>query len=196
MTVVPANQATWEDIAAVVRKARHWDALCFCQRFKLGGRDWRATTADERAEMLREQTDCGYPESDSTTGLLAYVGGEPAGWCCVEPRPALPRIPEQRTWCKRRRQDPTDHRVWVVACFVTRSPFRYRGVSRRLATAAVEFAHARGASAVEGYAMVTQPGVEITWGELHVGSRNIFADAGMRQVAAATKRRVVMRIDF
>jgi hypothetical protein len=65
-----------------------------------------------------------------------------------------------------------------------------------LAKAAVEFARARGARAVEGYAMVTQPGVEITWGELHVGSRSIFADAGMRQVAAPTKRRVVMRIDF
>ena len=202
--VVPANQATWEDIEAVVGKARCWDSLCFCQRFKLsihrnaatGLRDWRATTADERAHMLREQTECGYPKSDSTTGLLAYVGGEPAGWCCVEPRPALPLIPEQRTWCTKRGQDPTDDRVWVVACFVTRTPFRYTGVSRTLAKAAVEFARARGAGAVEGYAMVTQPGVEITWGELHVGSRSIFADAGMRQVAAPTKRRVVMRIDF
>ena len=44
--------------------------------------------------------------------------------------------------------------------------------------------------------MVTQPGVEITWGELHMGSRSIFADAGMGQVAEPTKRRVVMRIDF
>jgi hypothetical protein len=79
---------------------------------------------------------------------------------------------------------------------VTRTPFRYIGVSRTLAKAAVKFARARGAGAVEGYAMVTQPGVEITWGELHVGSRSIFAHAGMRQVAAPTKRRVVMRIDF
>jgi hypothetical protein len=194
--VVPANQATWEDIEAVVGKARSWDRLCFCQRFKLGVPGWRATTDDERAEMLREQTDCGYPQSDSTTGLLAYVGSEPAGWCCVEPRPALPFIPEQRSLCKKRGQDPTDDRMWVVACFVTRTPFRYSGVSRTLAKAAVEFARARGAGAVEGYAMVTQPGVEITWGELHVGSRSIFADAGMRQVAAPTKRRVVMRIDF
>ena len=146
--------------------------------------------------MLREQTDCGYPESDSTTGLLAYVGGEPAGWCCVEPRPALPLIPEQRTCVQEARPGPHRRPMWVVACFVTRTPFRYTGVSRTLAKAAVEFARARGAGAVEGYAMVTQPGVEITWGELHVGSRSIFADAGMRQVAAPTKRRVVMRIDF
>jgi hypothetical protein len=204
ITVVPANQATWEDIEAVVGKARCWDSPCFCQRFKLsirrdpstGLRDWLATTADERAQMLREQTECGHPKSDSTSGLVAYVGGEAAGWCCVEPRPALPFIPEQRTWSKKRGQDPADDRVWVVACFVTRTPFRYTGVSRTLASAAVEFARTRGAGAVEGYGMVTQPGVEVTWGELHVGSRSIFADAGMRQVAAPSKRRVVMRIDF
>ena len=49
INVVPANQATWEDIEAVVGKARCWDSLCFCQRFKLsirrnastGLRDWR-----------------------------------------------------------------------------------------------------------------------------------------------------------
>jgi GNAT superfamily N-acetyltransferase len=194
--VVPANQATWADIEAVVGTARSWDTLCFCQRFKLGVPGWRATTVDERADLLREQTDCGYPRSDTTAGLLAYVGGEPAGWCRVEPRPALPFIPEQRTWCKKRGQDLSDDRVWVVACFVTRTPFRYMGVSRTLAKAAVDFARARGAGAVEGYAMVTQPGVEITWGELHVGSRSIFAAAGLRQVAAPTKRRVVMRIDL
>jgi hypothetical protein len=194
--VVLANEATWVDIEAVVGKARSWDRPCFCQRFKLGVPGFQATTIDERAQLLREQTDCGFPDSDSTSGLLAYVGGEPAGWCCVEPRPALPLIPEQRTWRKRRGQDLTDDRVWVAACFVTRTPFRYAGVSRTLAKAAVEFARARGACAVEGYAMVTQPGVEITWGELHVGSRSIFADAGMRQIAAPTKRRVVMRIDF
>jgi hypothetical protein len=44
--------------------------------------------------------------------------------------------------------------------------------------------------------MITEPGKEITWGELHVGSRDVFADAGFVQVARPTPRRVVMRIDF
>jgi hypothetical protein len=44
--------------------------------------------------------------------------------------------------------------------------------------------------------MITQPGVEITWGELHVGSRDVFADAGFAEVNKPTLRRVVMRIDF
>jgi len=44
--------------------------------------------------------------------------------------------------------------------------------------------------------MRTEPGVEITWGELHVGSRDVFAEAGLVEVAHPTKRRYVMRIDF
>jgi hypothetical protein len=85
---------------------------------------------------------------------------------------------------------------WAVTCFVTRAGFRRRGVSRALAGAAVGFARERGARAVEGYPMLTELGKEITWGELHVGSRNIFAAAGVAEVSRPTTRRVVLRIDI
>jgi GNAT superfamily N-acetyltransferase len=74
--------------------------------------------------------------------------------------------------------------------------FRRRGVSRALARAAVDFARQRGARSLEGYPMITQPGQGITWGELHVGSRSIFAGAGFAEVSRPTLRRVVMRIEF
>ncbi len=44
--------------------------------------------------------------------------------------------------------------------------------------------------------MIAEPGVEITWGETHVGTRSIFEAAGMTEVLRASLRRVVMRIDF
>jgi hypothetical protein len=44
--------------------------------------------------------------------------------------------------------------------------------------------------------MVTRPGKEITWGELNVGARQVFEDAGFAEVTHPTVRRVVMRIDF
>ena len=44
--------------------------------------------------------------------------------------------------------------------------------------------------------MITQPGQEITWGEIHVGSRSVFAAAGFIEASHPTPRRVVMRIDF
>jgi len=65
-----------------------------------------------------------------------------------------------------------------------------------LARATIAFARDRGARALEAYPMITQPGKEITWGELHVGARQVFEDAGFEEVSHPTPRRVVMRIDF
>ena len=44
--------------------------------------------------------------------------------------------------------------------------------------------------------MLTEPGKETTWGELHVGSRSAFAAARFAEVSRPTPRRVVMRFDF
>jgi GNAT superfamily N-acetyltransferase len=127
---------------------------------------------------------------------VAYLDGEPVGWCAVEPRTAYERLLRSRVPWTGRDEDQNDEGVWAVTCFLTRAGFRRRGVSRALARASVDFARERGARAIEGYPMITQPGQEIVWGELHVGSRSIFADAGFTEVSKPTLRRVVMRIDF
>jgi GNAT superfamily N-acetyltransferase len=94
-----------------------------------------------------------------------------------------------------RSEDKADDSVWVVTCFVTRARFRRRGVSRALARGAVDFARERGARALEGYPMITKPGHMITWGEIYVGSRGVFAAAGFAEVSHPSLRRVVMRMD-
>ncbi len=89
-----------------------------------------------------------------------------------------------------------DASVWALTCFVVRGGFRGRRITYALARAAVDFARERGAWALEGYPMLTKPGDDITWGELHVGKRSIFDEAGFAEVGHPTPRRVVMRIDF
>ncbi len=83
-----------------------------------------------------------------------------------------------------------------MTCLVVRKGYRGRGLTHLLASATIDFARERGARALEAHPMVTQPGKEITWGELHVGARQVFEDAGFEQVSHPTPRRVVMRIDF
>jgi GNAT superfamily N-acetyltransferase len=78
----------------------------------------------------------------------------------------------------------------------TRARFRRRGIAYALVSAAVEFARERGARAIEGYPLLTQAGQEITWDEINVGTRSMFAAAGLTEVSHPTPRRVVMRIDF
>jgi GNAT superfamily N-acetyltransferase len=195
ISIVPANEASWDDLQTVFG-TRGQAAHCQCQFFKIRDKNWRSVPEEERAQRLHEQTNCGDPDAPHTSGLIAYLDGEPAGWCAVEPRTAYLRLLLMRVPWTGRDEDPTDDGVWAITCFVTRVGLRHRGVSRALARAAANFARDRGARAVEGYAMRTAPGVELTWGELYVGSRSIFAAAGFKEVSAPTLRRVVMRIDF
>jgi len=195
ITVVPANQASRADLDAVFG-SRGNAAWCRCQWFKIRDRDWRDEETDERAAALREQTACGDPDAPATSGLVAYLDGEPAGWCAVEPRTAYVRLRYARVPWKDRDEDRDDDGVWAVTCFVTRPGFRRRGVSRTLAAAAVDFARERGARAVEGYPLVLRPGERSTWGELFVGTPGVFTAAGFTEVTRPTPRRAVMRIDF
>jgi GNAT superfamily N-acetyltransferase len=195
VTIVPANEASWDDIAAIFGTA-DYPARCQCQRFKVPGWIWRDSTQAQRTEMLRAQSACGDPDAPSTSGLVAYVRGEPAGWVAVEPRPAYPKLRATRIPWTGRHEDKDDDGVWAVTCFVVRKGHRGRGLMYPLAQATVDFARTRGAKALEAYPMITQPGVEITWGELHVGARQVFEEAGFRQVTHPTVRRVVMRVDF
>ncbi len=193
----PANEASCDDLQAVFGE-RGDAATCQCQRFKLQpGEAFRSFPRQERAMRLRQQTDCGHTGSGTTSGLVAYVDGEPVGWCAVEPRTSytgLLRV--YRVPWDGRDEDKTDDSVWAVTCFVTRAGYRGQGVSYALARAAVDFARRRGARAIEGYPMIVAPGQQVMWGELLVGTRSIFEAAGFTEVSHPTKRRVVMRIDF
>jgi GNAT superfamily N-acetyltransferase len=194
LTIVPANEAPWEDLQTVLG-VRGQAARCWCQRYKLRPREsFAAFPAEERADRLRQQTDCGQPKSDATSGLVAYLDDEPVGWCAVEPRSAYSGLlRNNRVPWVGRAEDTMDDSVWAVTCLFTRAGFRRRGVSRALARAAVDFARERGARALEGYPITTK---DVILEELHVGIRGVFADAGFREVCHPSKRRVVMRIDF
>ena len=194
MKIVPANQASFEDLQTVFG-TRGPGARCQCQRYKLRPREAFAKfPVEERALRLRDQTDCGHPDAEATSGLVAYLDGEPVGWCAVEPRPAFTGlVRNNRVPWEGRAEAKDDESVWAVTCLFTRAGYRKRGVSYALARAAADFARQRGARAVEGYPMTTRNAI---LEELHVGTEGAFAAAGFTEVTRPTLRRAVMRIDF
>jgi GNAT superfamily N-acetyltransferase len=194
ISVVPANEASCANLRAIFG-TRGAASQCRCQRYKLRPREsFRSFPVEERARRLDEQTACGRPGASRTSGLVAYLDGEPVGWCAVEPRSAyaglvrVARVP----W-EGRDEDRADDTVWAVTCLLARAGFRKRGVSRALARAAVGFARERGARAIEAYPIVTQ---DVIAEELHVGTPSVFAAAGLVEIGRPTRRRLVMRLDF
>ena len=195
LTVLPANEVSWEDLQAVLGSTSE-GRRCQCQWFQTPAAEWRSVSADERAARLRDQTRCDDPDAPATTGLVAFLDGEPVGWCSVAPRTFFRHLQTMRVPWAGRDDDREDEGVWSVVCFVTRTGYRRRGVSAALARAAVGFARSQGARAIEGYPMIVDPGRELTWGELYVGAYSVFADAGFEEVSRPTKRRAVMRVDL
>ena len=194
LTIVPANEASWEDLHSVFG-TRGDPSRCWCQRYKMQpGESWASVGAEELAFRFRAQTDCGHPESRATSGLVAYLDGEPVGWCAVEPRTAYPRLLlKTRVPWDGRNEDKADDSVWAVTCVLTRKGHRRRGVRYALVRAAVDFARERGARAIEGYPMTT---TDALVGELHVGTVGVFAAAEFTEVSRPSVRRAVMRIDL
>jgi hypothetical protein len=127
LTIVPASQASWDDLIAVFGTA-DYPHQCQCQRFKVLGWIWRDSTQEERTAMLRAQTACGDPNAAATSGLVAYVGDEPAGWVAVEPRTAYPKLRTSPVPWSGRDEDKDDDGIWAVNCFVVRKGYRGRGL--------------------------------------------------------------------
>ncbi|MGH3358348.1 MAG: GNAT family N-acetyltransferase [Nocardioidaceae bacterium] len=192
--VVPANEADWDDLQTVLG-TRGQASRCQCQRYKLRPRESFASfPIEERAHRLREQTDCGHPGSGTTSGLLAYLGDQPVGWCAVERRTAYAGLLRNaRVPWEGREEDKADDTVWAVTCVFARAGFRKRGIGRALVRAAPSYARERGARAVEGYPMTEK---NVIAEELHVGTVGMFVAAGFVELNRPTRRRAVMRIDF
>ena len=96
---------------------------CQCQRYRMQFREsWNSVGVEELGFRLLTQTHCGQPDAGTTSGLVAYLDGEPVGWCAVAPRADHARLlRDMRVPWVGRMEDKSDPGVWAVTCFVTRA---------------------------------------------------------------------------
>ncbi|MFF3027221.1 GNAT family N-acetyltransferase [Microbacterium sp. NPDC057944] len=190
--IVPANQAGWDDLQSILTGSA---ARCQCERQRLGDGDWWNMPVEERRDLLRGESHCGDPRAAETIGLVAYLGDDAVGWCAVDRRSVYGRLRGSSVPWKGRDEDKNDDGVWAIACLIVRPGFRRRGLTYPMVVAAVDHARAQGATAIEGYPLLTG-GSTVSWGEMNVGAVGPFAAAGFTEVSHPTTRRVVMRLDL
>lgn len=151
---------------------------CSCMRWRLSSSDFRHATKDDRAAALEGLVCDGVP-----IGVLAYIDGEPVGWCSVAPRENYERLERYRALPR-----VDDQPVWAVVCFLVDRGVRRRGLTRGLLEAAVDYAGSHGATIVEGYPV--EPGARLY---TYMGSPATFRQAGFRDVTPEGQKRMVMR---
>src|SRR6185437_5267243 len=101
-----------------------------------GGGCWCMSYRDTRLNNLERplymQDEC---SREPGPGVLAYVDGEPAGWCSIAPRSSYRRLMHSRTI-----QFLDERDAWAAVCFVVRPRFRGQGLMNALLEGAVEHA--------------------------------------------------------
>jgi GNAT superfamily N-acetyltransferase len=181
----PVTRDRWPDLDRLFSASAGEElgnpSRCWCMEWRRPHDDW-SRDAEAGGEgnrfAMRARVDGG-----DVPGILAYAGGEPAGWCSVSPRPTLSGLVATGGF---RNPDRAD--VWSIFCFYVPETRRGAGLMKGLLRAAVEYAVEHGATIVEGYPVVPE-----AFGDGAAGSTPVFEAAGFVEVARVGDEARVMR---
>ena len=129
-------------------------------------------------------------------GMIAYAGGRPIGWVAVAPREDHSRLERSRQYGPA----PGDRGVFAVTCFYVDRDLRGTGMSSALLDAAIEYARASGATAVDAFPKVgvaphTLTSRRAEENDSWMGRRSAFEARGFVTIRD-TGKRAVMRLSF
>jgi len=179
----PLTRDRWRDLNALFSRDRTTSG-CWCMWFRTSEPEFRANYGAGNRVALKRIVD-----AEPAPGVLAYVDGQPAGWCAVAPREQYPRVLRSRA------TKPIDEApAWAITCLFVDANARGLGVARRLIGAAVAYARANGARLIEGYPVDTTER-RVTDDAAYHGTLALFQAAGFREVARRTPARPIVRLE-
>lgn len=123
--------------------------------------NWEQRTARENraavSDLIRDRQMHGY---------LAYLDGQPVGWCNAASRTQMTTLPDDE-------ELPAD-RIGAIVCFVIAQPYRGRGIARQLLEAACEGLRRHGFELAEAYPVKDAQGAAAN----HYGPLRMYLAAG------------------
>jgi GNAT superfamily N-acetyltransferase len=187
----PVTRERWADLERLFSESAGEElgnpSRCWCMEWRLTShREWRegAEAGGERnREGMRR-----FVASGEVPGIIAYVDGQPAGWCSVSPKPplvGLAKISERMGGTYGQFDDASE---WAVICLYVPETQRGKGMMVRLLEAAREYAVANGARVVEGYPF--EPGYATDGAG---GTTVAFERAGYREVRGLGEHQALMQ---
>jgi GNAT superfamily N-acetyltransferase len=155
--------------------------------WRLERADFKALQGNGTKAVLKEMT-C----QNKIPGLLAYVEGQPVGWCSLGPRQEYLALENSRIL---KRID--DAQVWSIVCFYIARSYRKTGIMQAMLQAAVEYARQQGAGIVEGYPVdLLSPqlvGKKLKSFFGYMGIASVFRKVGFVEVGRASDTQLIMR---
>jgi len=155
---------------------------CWCMWWRMKRSEFKQKKGEGNKQAFKRVV-----ASGEVPGIIAYVDGEPVGWCALAPRERYPLLENSRVLA-RIDAEP----VWSITCFFVAKPFRGKGVTGQLAKAAVAYARKQGAKIVEGYPVEPKKG-RLPDPFVYTGLVSTFQSAGFVEVMRRSETRPIMR---
>ena len=180
----PLTPAVWKDFELLFGE-RGACGGCWCMSWRLTRKEFDKNKGTGNKSLMKKIV-----EDGKVPGLIAYVDGEPAGWCSLGPREDFPALERSRILAR-----VDELPVWSVSCFFVSKKHRRKGIPVRLIDAAIEFARSKGALILEAYPFdydkekLPDPFV---W----TGICKTFKKAGFYEAARRSSKRPIMRYDI
>jgi len=181
LTFTPVTINEWEDLQALFAEPGVQNG-CWCMYWRIKRAVFHGQYGEGNREAMRRII-----ESGRVPGILAYLQGQPIGWCSVAPREEFPVLDRSPT-LKRVDGQP----VWSIVCFFVSRPHRHKGLSKILLQAALDYAKDNGATIIEAYPLTPEHAKSQRY-ELYMGLVSTFEEAGFQEAARRSKRSPVMR---
>lgn len=178
----PLTPDRWSDLEKLFGKNGAY-AGCWCMWWRFTGQEWKENRGEGNKEAFRAVVDSG-----EVPGVLAYVDGEPAGWCAIAPRDAHKRLREERV---RIFKKVDDQPVWTISCFYIGRDYRRKGLMLPLLLASIEYAKSQGATIIEGYPVEGEDMKSASTG--YTGVMSTFKRAGFTEAIRRHEKRPIMR---
>lgn len=175
-----ATPDRWKDVERLAGE-RGFTSGCWCMWWRVTSQEF----SERHGDGLREDLKTLVAQGDEP-GLVAYSGDVPIGWVALAPRDAYPRLNRSP-----KLKPVDDQPVWSISCFYIDRHYRRQGVAGKLLQAAVDYARAHGAQAVEAYPIDTSTRTSRAGAELYTGTLPMFEQAGFREVARRGGRPIV-----
>jgi GNAT superfamily N-acetyltransferase len=177
----PLTPERWEDFVRLFGKNGACGG-CWCMWWRLSRAQYERQKGEGNRHAMQNLVNSG-----TVPGIIAYLEGNPVGWCSVAPREDYPHMAGSKVM-----KSIDEQPVWSVACLFVDRKYRRRGLSVGLIRHAVTYVKERGGHILEAYPVEpkkqTVPGVFV-----YTGLASAFRAAGFKEVARRAETRPLMR---
>jgi GNAT superfamily N-acetyltransferase len=178
---LPLIKKNWRDFEALFGE-RGVCGGCWCMSWRLSRGEFDKKKGSGNKRAMKKLV-----ESEEQIGIIAYLDGQPIGWCSVAPREKFVKLENSRVL-----KHIDDNPVWSITCFFILKKFRRQGLSVEVLKGVISFCKKKKVKILEAYPIIpyskNMPAA-FAW----TGFQSMFEKAGFEVAKRWSKVRPIMR---